>query len=188
MIKKFIFGISICCLLVLFMQKTAVAQKESYNTAQNHTLDFGAGFGLDYGGLLGVKMAYILPFPHVSVFGAAGYQLGGLGWNVGATVHLLAPNNQNVFRPNVKIMYGVNRATYIIGAEHYNNLYTGLTPGIGLEFMFGHQKSHGFDIDINYPIGSSDFENQIDRIENDPTIQDLMISPIAISIGYHHEF
>jgi hypothetical protein len=155
---------------------------------KNHFLDLGVGLGLDYGGLIGAKLSYILPFPHISVFGAVGAQPLGLGWSVGTTFHILPQNSKYVFRPNLKIMYGINRTTIVVGASKYDEMFAGWTPGIGLEFMFGKRKANGFDIDLNFPIGSSEFNDQLKKIEDDPRVGAITILPVAFSIGYHHEF
>jgi hypothetical protein len=156
--------------------------------AVKHFFDLGIGLGLDYGGIIGAKLSYILPFPYISIFGAAGAQLLGFGWSVGTTFHILPETNKYVFRPNLKIMYGINRSTKVVGKSMYDKMFTGWTPGIGLEFMFGKMKANGFDIDLNYPIGSTKFNDQMDKINDDPQVGEVTMLPVAFSFGYHHEF
>lgn len=174
--------------LILSLHRQGVAQQQFGPAYHYHFVDLGIGTGLDYGGLVGIKAAYIMPFRQVSVFGAAGVQLFGLGWNVGTTFRILSMKKNRTFRPNIKIMYGINRSTYVDGAKEYNEMFTGLTPGIGAEFRFGKEKSSGFDIDLNFPLGSADFEDQMNRIENDPRVESIIVIPVAFSIGYHREF
>ncbi len=149
--------------------------------------DIGFGLGLDYGGIIGAKLS-LLPIQHISLFGAAGIQLFGFGWNVGATLHLLPENSKHIVRPNVKIMYGINRSTKISGASEYDKMFTGWTPGIGLKLMFGKKKANGIAVDINFPIGSPEFKDQLEKIENDPRVEWTFILPVAFSIGYHRKF
>ncbi|MCX6304856.1 MAG: hypothetical protein NT040_07800 [Bacteroidetes bacterium] len=164
------------------LQKTPVKQYE------NHYLDLGVGLGLDYGGLLGVKVAY-LPVPYVSLFVSGGYYLFGFGWNAGATWHILPSTSRYTCRPNIKIMYGVNGGTAVEGTTEYNKMFYGFTPGIGLELMFGRHKKNGLDLDVNYPIHGSDFKNQVDNMKNDPNLSSFSEPlPVTFSIGYHHEF
>ena len=178
----------------LFISTTCHAQmqdsklQKSTPTLQRHWVDFGVGIGLDYGGLLGIKTAF-LPIPNLSVFGSVGYYIIGVGWNTGITWHILAPGTKRWIRPNLKLMYGTNGATVVSGAESYNKIFTGFTPGIGIELRFGRGKRNGFDLDINVPIHGADFHNQIDRINADKRLTEVKEPlPVAISFGYHHEF
>ena len=173
---------------LLIPSRHLVAQQQFGHNELFHTVDLGFGLGLDYGGLVGIKAAYILPFRQVSVFGAAGVQLVGLSWNVGTTFRILPMNKSRTFRPNIKIMYGINCSTYVNGIDEYKDMYTGWTPGIGAELRFGRMKSSGFDVDINIPIGSDAFNAQVDRMKNDPRLDYVISLPIAFSIGYHREF
>ncbi len=149
--------------------------------------DIGFGLGLDYGGLIGTKLSF-LPIQHISLFGAAGLQLLGFGWNVGSTLHLLPENSKHAVRPNVKIMYGINRLTKIVGASEYDKMFTGWTPGVGLKLMFGKEKANGMAIDINFPIGSQEFKDKMEKIDNDPRVEITFFLPVAFSIGYHRKF
>jgi len=158
------------------------------STATNHFLDLGMGLGLDYGGLVGINLAYI-PMPYISVFFATGWELIALGWNTGIKINALPQDGKHVFRLNFKAMYGVNGATVVVGASEYDKVFVGFTPGIGFEFMFGSQKKNGFDIDLNFPIHGSDFDDQVKRIKADPRVSTFTDPlPVAISFGYHHEF
>lgn len=103
------------------------------------------------------------------------------------TFHILPQNSKYVFRPNFKIMYGINRTTMVDGASEYDKMFVGWTPGIGFEFMFGKRKANGIDVDLNFPIGSSEFNDQLDKIKTDSRVGDMTIFPVTFSIGYHHE-
>jgi hypothetical protein len=142
---------------------------------------------LDYGGIAGVKISAIF-LRHLSIFGSAGLQVAGFGWNAGITGHILPEDSRYFFRPNIKLMYGVNSATMVIGKSEYDMQFFGFTPGIGLEFMFGKKKANGFDVDIDFPIRGKDFEDHMDLIKSDPTVAISDPLPIALSFGYHHEF
>ncbi|MCX6277038.1 MAG: hypothetical protein NT004_02945 [Bacteroidetes bacterium] len=155
---------------------------------EQHYVDLGVGFGLDYGGLIGIKIAY-LPIPYVSVFASGGYYLFGFGWNVGATWHILPSTSRYTLRPNIKLMYGVNGGTMVASADQYNKMFYGVTPGAGLEIMFGKRKKNGIDFDLNFPIHGKDFFDQIDAMKADNNLSDVQTPlPVAFSLGYHHEF
>jgi len=162
--------------------------EKSKQQYEKHYVDLGIGFGLDYGGLAGIKIAY-LPIPCVSVFASGGYYLFGFGWNAGATWHILPSTSRYTLRPNIKIMYGVNGGTMVASADEYNKMFYGVTPGAGLEIMFGKRKKNGIDFDLNFPIHGSDFFDQINAMKADKNLADVTTpSPVAFSIGYHHEF
>ncbi len=155
---------------------------------ERHYVDLGVGFGLDYGGLVGAKVAW-LPIPYVSVFAAGGYYLFGFGWNAGATWHILPSTSRYSLRPNIKLMYGVNGGTMVTGADKYNKMFYGVTPGAGLEIMFGKSKRNGLDFDLNIPIHGQDFRDQLDAMKADPAISGVKDPwPVALSLGFHHEF
>ena len=161
--------------------------KKQGRGTERHQADLGIGFGLDYGGLLGLKIAY-LPIPYVSVFAAGGYYLFGFGWNTGLTIHILPSTSRYTIRPNIKIMYGVNGGTMVVGASAYNKVFYGFAPGAGLEFMFGPHKKNGLDLDINYPIHGPDFQEQIDKINRETTAHVNKPLAVTFSLGFHHEF
>jgi hypothetical protein len=188
MFKKIFFRTALCLALLFVIRQECSAQVDANNAIRTHFMDVGAGIGLDYGGLVGVKLAAILPFQHVSLFGAAGYQIFGFAWNAGATFHIFPENTRHTVRPNIKIMYGINRATKVTGKSIYDGMFTGWTPGIGMAFRFGARRANGFDLDLNVPIGSSKFNERLDAIKNDPMVTDVIMLPVAFSIGYHHMF
>jgi len=177
-----------CLILMLSIPRQGVAQQQFGHADYYHFVDLGVGVGLDYGGIVGAKVAFIMPFRQISVFGAGGLQFFGFGWNVGTTFRILSMKKSRTFRPNIKLMYGINRSTMVIDASEYDGMFTGWTPGIGAEFRFGKKKSNGFDVDINFPIGSDDYEARMNLIEADPRVESIIVLPVAFSIGYHHEF
>jgi hypothetical protein len=165
------------------IQKITVIKK-----MELHKHDLGLGLGLDYGGIIGAKCAFI-PVPFLSVFGGVGIQLGGIGWNTGITWHILPVMLNHTFRPNIKIMYGINSSFYIEGKSEYNRQFTGFTPGCGLEMRFGRNKKHGMDVDLNFPLRTPGFWSHYNTVKNDPNVEKLNEPlPVAISIGYHKEF
>ncbi len=154
----------------------------------HHYIDIGGGVGLDYGGLLGLQ-AGIAPVNHLTLFAAAGYYGLGFGWQTGAKGLLFAKSTKNIFRPFLKAMYGTNSVILVEGIDEYNKIYRGFTLGIGCEFRFGAEKRNGFDVDLNIPLRTPDYWKDYNQIKNDPRVdiqQDQI--PVAISVGYHHEF
>lgn len=151
-------------------------------------IDFGFGFGLDYGGVIGVKLS-LSPFKYIAIFGAVGYHMVDIGWNLGMNIYILPKTNLNKIRPFIKAMYGTNRAIKVEGASEYDKNYAGFTPGAGVEFRFGAKATHGLSLNLNFPISSSEFNDDWETVKNDPNIEVIQdVLPVAFSIGYHIEF
>ncbi len=150
--------------------------------------DVGLGLGLDYGGVFGGKFTYT-PIKYLGIFAAGGFQLGGFGWQLGVKGYIIPKTSKKGFRPNIKIMYGINAVIFVYDAEQYNDLYPGFSLGPGMEFRFGRLKRHGVNADLNIPIRSEEFYNDWDKLKNDPTITiESEPLPFSISVGYHFEF
>lgn len=149
--------------------------------------DFGLGIGLDYGGLFGVKFT-ILPIEYLSLFCSFGYQFISPGVNFGVQIHIIPYNSENAVRPHLKTMYGTNSIIIMNGAPQLNKTYMGFTPGVGVEFRFGHEKRKGFDVDLCMPIRSDEFNTDFNQIKNNPIYTISSPTLLTISVGYHSEF
>jgi hypothetical protein len=78
-----------------------------FSTEIVHNVDIGIGFGLDYGGILGIQVGY-LPVKYMTIFGAIGYYIEEVGWELGLKGLLVPKTTKKGFRPFFKFMYGVN--------------------------------------------------------------------------------
>jgi hypothetical protein len=86
-------------------------------------------------------------------------------------------------------MYGCNSIIIVDGTSQYDQVYNGFTVGAGLEFRFGKTKKNGFDFDLNIPLRIPDFWEDYDTMKNDPGLEVTAEPlPVAVSVGYHHEF
>jgi hypothetical protein len=156
--------------------------------AIRHTLDLGFGFGLDYGGVLGVQVG-VAPINHLTLFAAGGYYLFEFGWQVGIKGLLIPKTTEKTFRPFLKAMFGTNSVIAVEGADEYDKVYKGFTLGLGVELRFGKKKANGFDLDLNVPLRTPDFWIDYNTMKNDPRLDVLQGPiPVAFSIGFHHEF
>lgn len=167
---------------------TLKSQKKTKMKPDRRWGDGGAGLGLDYGGLIGVKASFY-PIKYMAVFGAVGWEIIGIGWNVGILGRVIPADGKHGTRPYLKVMYGVNGATQVKGKNGYDEMFYGLTVGAGLELRFGKIKKNGINIDLNVPFRSPEFFDMVSRIKNDPQI-DLKNDPwpVTISVGYMVEF
>ncbi len=150
--------------------------------------DGGVGLGLDYGGLIGVKATFY-PVSYMGIFAAGGWELIGIGWNIGCLGRLLPADGKHGARPYLKVMYGVNGVTKVIGKSGYDKMFYGITTGIGLEVRFGRKKKNGLNLDLNVPFRSPEYFEMVDRMKRDPSLKmNNSTLPIAISLGFVAEF
>lgn len=164
------------------------SQEYYSNEAPRPFWDIGFGLGLDYGGIIGIK-ATGLPSNRVGIFGSLGYYLFAPAFNTGVNLYLVKNNSDKIFRPLLKVMYGVNCGIMVVGKEEYNDTYRGFTPGAGFAFRFGSRKKHGFDVDLNFPIRPSEYYDDEDIVRNDPQVDFTSTTmPFQISLGYHITF
>jgi len=187
--------------LVLFTIQTVYGQDYSKHISNDSTVsvkpvvkaerrwgDLGIGFGLDYGGLIGVK-ATVYPISYMGIFASGGWELVGLGWNVGCLGRIIPADGKHGVRPFLKLMYGVNGVTKVTGKSVYDKMFFGLTVGLGLETRFGKRKKSGLNIDLNFPFRSPQYFDQVARMKSDPQIKMTSSTiPVAISFGYNIEF
>lgn len=153
-----------------------------------HYVDVGLGLGMDYGGVFGGKITWS-PLKYLGVFAAGGLQLGGFGWQIGVKGYAIPKTSKKGFRPDLKVMYGINAVIYVMDYDQYNELYQGFSLGPGVEIRFGRLKKHGLDADLNIPIRSKEFYDDWDKLKKDPNIViESEPLPVSISIGYHMEF
>ncbi len=159
------------------------------NHISMHWFDIGAGFGMDYGGVIGAQFMVHPATGYCGVFLAGGYDILNLAWGAGIEGQYPAADNIHKVRGKIKLMYGPSAVIKVEGASEYNKIYYGLIPGIGLQLRFGRERTDGLDLDLNFPLRPADFFSQLSEIKNNPSI-DLKndIWPVAFSIGFHHEF
>jgi hypothetical protein len=168
-------------------QPTATSETTSAESSnERHKFDIGFGFGLDYGGFIGAKISYV-PIKHLAVFGSAGYHLVAFGWQVGVIGYILPKTTLKKFRPYGKFMYGTNRAIMVEGDSDLDKNYMGPTFGIGIEMRFGRKVNHGLNLDLNFPIASQQFKDDLQFLKDSPKYEVTDPLPVAISIGYHFE-
>ena len=191
---KFILLIAVFMLISgrVFSQSDTIAVRDDnarlIAVDMTHSFDFGVGFGLDYGGLLGFQFG-IAPVKYVTFFGAVGYYMFQMGWNLGVKALLFPKTTQYPVRPFLKAMYGCNSVIAADGTSEYDKVYKGFSLGVGFEFRFGKKKMNGIDLDLNIPLRTGDFWYDYNTMKNDPRMEVTQEPiPVAFSIGYHHEF
>lgn len=151
--------------------------------AETSELYLGVGLGLDYGGI-GGRVSFFPKSKGVQpgIFIAAGYAISGIGFNAGLLASFAA--NKKV-SPTLAAMYGYNAAIKVIGASQYDKLYYGPSVALGFKIRSSGINAGFIHIELVLPFRSSQFENDIDNLINNPAIDIRRPTPVAISIGYH---
>jgi hypothetical protein len=161
-------------LLIIFSSAVVLAQGKGSSTSN---YNIGIGFGVDYGGF-GLRGTYT-PIPAVGLFGAAGYNLDALGWNVGA--QYLIPVNKNYFF--FTGMYGYNTVLAVEGLINDKATYYGVSGGIGYQVV-NRDGSRHWNFEVLVPVRSSNFDKDVNALKAmGATVADP--SPLLISVGYH---
>jgi len=172
----------------LVTKDTVITPVKTASKAERRWGDGGIGIGIDYGGLFGVKATFY-PIKYMGVFVAGGWELIGIGWNVGCLGRFVPADGQHGVRPYLKVMYGVNAMMRVTGKSGYDKMFYGVTAGIGLETRFGKTKKSGINLDLNVPFRSPEYFSQLNQLKNDPEVKlNNTPLPITISIGYNVEF
>ncbi|MBL7960393.1 hypothetical protein JNL27_09160 [bacterium] len=135
---------------------------------------FGLGLGIPYG-ILGINGEFAV-WNNFSITGGVGTTiLAGVGYNVGGKYYFR--NVGNTWRPRISAYYGTNAVAVVIGGNSDDDrTFSGITFGIGQQWMWGKNKSHGIDLDILYIASSKVF----DRTDENGRVK--------FSIGYRMGF
>jgi hypothetical protein len=175
-----------CLLLSLALLSCTIASAETKQPAPAHQFSVGLGGGLDYGGV-GTRITYA-PIKSVLVFAGVGYNLIGVGYNIGAGYRLL-PDKR--FSPYAVGIYGYNAVvTVTVNDQHVTDMdrtFYGATFGAGAELKRSRGRKNFWNFELLVPIRSKEFNDYKSELERNfnATFSAL---PIAFSIGYHIEF
>lgn len=153
---------------------------ESETQFQNTPFNVGLGIGMNYGGF-GANATYIVQ-NRVGLFLGLGYNLAGLGYNVGAT-YRISPDKR--VTPYFLFMYGYNGVVKVTGGFEYEEIYYGPTLGFGVEIKMRNQPSNFFNLGLLVPFRDAAFQNDIDNLKSLGVDFNSEPLPIGISIGYH---
>lgn len=175
-IKLSLLGLVALVALVPLAAQPAGMGFGSYGDKQG---SLGLGYGIPYGGL-GLNADYLF-LDNVALtvgFGAFEYSAG---YSIGAKVFFRSP--ERALRPQLLMVYGVNGIiTKDAVVEVTSNLaYTGVTAGLGAQYMLGKSKKHGFDADLIYVLSSGVFKACDDYNLPRP-------GRLAFSFGYRYAF
>ena len=125
------------------------------------------------------------PSPRIGVFAGLGYNLNGLGYNVGASI-FLSSDKPNI--PYITAMYGYNGVVVVSNRDDLNKTFYGPSIGFGYEFHSRAKgKEHNFwNIELLIPFRESGFNDYLDDLEDNYGVEyKNKPSPFSICVGYH---
>lgn len=160
--------LTVLIVIVMLMATTVFAGE---GPSKSKKKSWGIGFGIPYG-ILGVNSDYNIAPNFNLTLGFGSTIFAGMAYNGGLKYYLASKDNS--FRPKISAYYGTNamkeKAGYYMSEWKQ---YTGLTLGIGTQWMWGKSKSSGLDFDVMY-IATSGLSNHDDY------------GKIKISLGFRH--
>jgi len=159
-----------------FSQSDEQEVVEKQKKADDPKIYFGVGMGLDYGGLIGIKVEY-LPIKHLGIFGGVGINLMPMGWNAGLTFKILPDKRVS---PNLMAFYGYNGVVKIINASQYDMTSYGVSFGVNVDVKIRRSK---LSFGICLPIRSSKFQAHYSELLSNPNIENYA-KIITCGLGY----
>ncbi len=141
--------------------------------------NIGLGAGLDYGGF-GGRLTYSVS-PKIGVFGCLGYNLDGLGYNVGGEFREKISERYTL---SLKGMYGYNAVLIVDGPQgKVKTTYYG--PSIGISFNKKSKRNENFwSSGFILPFRSKTLYNAMDDLKLAGYTFNFLF-PVTFSVGYH---
>lgn len=169
---------SLIALIVCCAYSLAVGQNVG-STKGNAALGFG--IGLPYGGF-GGKLS-INPADQFALFAGVGYNLVGVGANLGAQYIFPSKKQTEFFLTG---MYGYNAVIRIQGADNLNDSFSGVTAGMGIRLNSSIKEGAFWDLGLLVPARSQDYKDSFDDLKNNPNITDLTEPwPVQFFFGFN---
>jgi hypothetical protein len=150
-------------------------KRKSTNITEIPLFNLGVGAGLDYGGIIGTRVT-VFPHSMFGVFGGLGYNLAGVGYNVGGIIRF----SESRICPYVMGMYGYNAVI------NSTKVYYGATFGMGMEIR-NSRGNRFFSAGLLLPFHSEAFQNDINAVKSSGGVF-TNEAKIGISLGYHFGF
>ncbi len=164
------------CILTFFI---SVFLSISITQGQNNTIgNIGVGGGLSFGGI-GARLTYT-PIEKLGLFGALGYNLDALGYNLGAQFHLTPKKKIHFYLTG---MYGYNTVLIVDAINTKSKTtYYGISAGVGIEFKFT-EKSF-LSAEVLLPIRPQVYKDAVDDLKS-INYEITNPWPVVFCIGYH---
>jgi len=174
-------SINILSVFTLLIIGTTVNAQENHLSSSKGESSLGLGVGLPYGGI-GIKIGTNLA-DHFNLFGGIGYQIAGVGYNVGFLKDFKSESSTQFYLTG---MYGTNAVILVDGLSEYDKVYTGATMGLGIKINSRKTEGNFWDVGLLVPIRSSSFYNNSNEVKNDPRVTEFSDPwPVLITFGYN---
>ncbi len=141
----------------------------------------GLGLGLDYGGI-GFNLQAWLGNSFALSFGV-GNSFAGLGFNGGVKIRKNAEKANTGLLPYATLLYGINSVVYVQNLGSYNKMFTGLTPGLGLDVRLSKRSVSCLSIGLMFPIRKPQVQDYIDELKDKGVVFQKELSSVALSVG-----
>ena len=115
--------------------------------------NLGAGLGIPYGGVAGVRAGYEIDMGDslaLAPSAAVGHAVAGSGWDVG--LQGLFGDKKGVFRLGAGVFYGTNSVIQSWWADDRTG--RGVTVGVSPRFQFGANRQHVLDVHLLYIVNT----------------------------------
>ncbi len=141
----------------------------------------GIGIGLPYGGI-GGRISYN-PLTNTTLFLGLGYNLAGLGINVGMQYLVPSSKQSQVY---FSAMYGTNASIKVKGLDEATKSYYGPSFGIGVRINSLRSEGSYWDVGLVVPVRPSSFNDDMDALENNSSVTEISKPwPVLITAGYN---
>lgn len=173
----------------LLMTLTGLAQdgpasnenKKFHLSSQRGETTLGLGIGLPYGGI-GVRFGTNIT-SGLNLFGSLGYQLSGVGYNVGLLKDFPSASMVQFYLAG---MYGTNAAIKVLNLSEFDKVYTGPSLGLGIKVNSRKTEGNYWDVGLLLPIRSRDYKDDETAVRNDPRISGFQAPwPVLVVVGYN---
>lgn len=172
-------GLLIVLVLVFYTNSFLLAQEAK---PKNRTFG-GLGVGIPYGGF-GLQLGQQLS-SELDVFGGLGYNLVGVGYNVGLKLNIPSEKRTQFY---LAVMYGYNSVIKIKNLEESNKSYYGPSFGLGLKLKSRRYNIPFWDFSVILPVRNASFKEDQDYYANNSGITGFTKAfPVLISVGYHFQ-
>lgn len=181
--KKLIF-LSLFVLITvagLAQNSTDSPESNGHLSSRKGEATLGIGIGLPYGAI-GLR-AGVNVVNGLNVFGGVGYQISGVGYNIGVLKDFPSASMTQFYLTG---MYGTNAAIKVVNLSEYDKLYTGPTFGLGIKINSRKTEGNYWDLGLLVPIRSADYKDAETAVKSDPRISKFQgASPVLIVVGYN---
>lgn len=165
-------------IFLLFSSMVVQAQTPSPTSQSFKENSIGFGIGIPYG-VIGLN-GDINVVPNFNLTAGIGYALVDIGYSFGVKYFFADVNKW--FRPRILAVYGTNSVLQVTNASGYDKVYTGLSVGLGAQYMLS--RTSGVDLDIMFIATSGlnvgDLKKQ--GISADEPAK------VKLSVGYRYAF